>query len=43
MQMTLILDLDETLVHSSIKPLANYDWRVYVPAAGESHKIFNRA
>jgi len=34
-KMTLILDLDETLVHSSVKPLDYYNWKIHIPASGD--------
>ncbi|KAJ1490977.1 HAD-like domain-containing protein [Baffinella frigidus] len=39
-KVTLILDLDETLVHSSFKPVPNSDWIVPVEVDGIVHRVF---
>jgi RNA polymerase II subunit A small phosphatase-like protein len=39
-KVTLILDLDETLVHSSFKPVANADFVVPVEVDGIVHRVF---
>lgn len=39
-KVTLILDLDETLVHSSFKPVAGADWVVPVEVDGTVHRVF---
>lgn len=39
-KITLILDLDETLVHSSFKPVANADFVVPVEVDGTVHRVF---
>eukprot|EP00292_Cryptomonas_paramecium_P023586 CAMPEP_0113665478 /NCGR_PEP_ID=MMETSP0038_2-20120614/2327_1 /TAXON_ID=2898 /ORGANISM="Cryptomonas paramecium" /LENGTH=151 /DNA_ID=CAMNT_0000580835 /DNA_START=291 /DNA_END=743 /DNA_ORIENTATION=- /assembly_acc=CAM_ASM_000170 len=38
--MTLVLDLDETLVHSSQKRLNHYDWKINVPTGNSSPTTF---
>ncbi|GAM19175.1 hypothetical protein SAMD00019534_023500 [Acytostelium subglobosum LB1] len=37
---TLVLDLDETLVHSSFKPVANADFIVPVEIEGQMHQVY---
>lgn len=37
---TIVLDLDETLVHSSFKPVANFDFIVPVEIEGNIHKVY---
>ena len=37
---TLILDLDETLVHSSFKPISSPDFIVPVPVGGKVHEAY---
>lgn len=39
-QITLVLDLDETLVHSSFKPVPNADFVVPVEVDGIVHRVF---
>mmetsp|Transcript_99194 Transcript_99194/g.145068 ORF Transcript_99194/g.145068 Transcript_99194/m.145068 type:complete len:343 (+) Transcript_99194:293-1321(+) len=39
-KITLILDLDETLVHSSFKPVPGADWVVPVEVDGTVHRVF---
>jgi TFIIF-interacting CTD phosphatase-like protein len=39
-KVTLILDLDETLVHSSFKPVPNADFVVPVEVDGIVHRVF---
>jgi len=39
-KVTLILDLDETLVHSSFKPVSGADWVVPVEVEGTVHRVF---
>eukprot|EP00802_Teleaulax_amphioxeia_P016744 Tamp_16870.p1 GENE.Tamp_16870~~Tamp_16870.p1 ORF type:complete len:343 (+),score=63.35 Tamp_16870:337-1365(+) len=39
-KVTLILDLDETLVHSSFKPVPGADWVVPVEVDGTVHRVF---
>uniref|UniRef100_A0A7S0HXH6 FCP1 homology domain-containing protein n=1 Tax=Hanusia phi TaxID=3032 RepID=A0A7S0HXH6_9CRYP len=39
-KVTLILDLDETLVHSSFKPVPGADWVVPVEIDGTVHRVF---
>ena len=39
-KITLILDLDETLVHSSFKPVPGADWVVPVEIDGTVHRVF---
>ncbi|XP_077485523.1 phosphatase Herzog-like [Amblyomma americanum] len=36
----LIIDLDETLVHSSIKPISNADFVVPVETGGTVHQVY---
>eukprot|EP00291_Cryptomonas_curvata_P004883 CAMPEP_0172198022 /NCGR_PEP_ID=MMETSP1050-20130122/27837_1 /TAXON_ID=233186 /ORGANISM="Cryptomonas curvata, Strain CCAP979/52" /LENGTH=141 /DNA_ID=CAMNT_0012874759 /DNA_START=214 /DNA_END=635 /DNA_ORIENTATION=- len=38
--MTLVLDLDETLVHSSQKRLARFDWKVRVSSSSTCNTFF---
>ena len=35
-----MIDLDETLVHSSFRPIANADFQVPVDIDGNTHKVF---
>jgi len=35
-----VIDLDETLVHSSFRPIANADFQVPVDIDGNTHKVF---
>jgi RNA polymerase II subunit A small phosphatase-like protein len=35
-----VIDLDETLVHSSFKPIANADFRVPVEIEGVIHQVY---
>lgn len=39
-KITLVLDLDETLVHSSFKPVPNADFVVPVEVDGIVHRVF---
>lgn len=39
---TLVLDLDETLVHSSFKPISNADFVISIELEGTIHKVFVR-
>lgn len=39
---TLVLDLDETLVHSSFRPVATADITITVEIEGESHQVYVR-
>ena len=38
--MCAVIDLDETLVHSSFKPIANADFRVPVEIEGVIHQVY---
>lgn len=39
---TLVLDLDETLVHSSFKPIDDADFQIQIELEGAYHKVFVR-
>lgn len=39
MKICLVIDLDETLVHSSFKPVPNADFVVPVEIDGQTHQV----
>jgi len=41
-RITLVLDLDETLVHSSFSPISNYDYCIALEMGGGSHSVYVR-
>eukprot|EP00190_Bangiopsis_sp_CCMP1999_P007461 CAMPEP_0198726290 /NCGR_PEP_ID=MMETSP1475-20131203/3392_1 /TAXON_ID= ORGANISM="Unidentified sp., Strain CCMP1999" /NCGR_SAMPLE_ID=MMETSP1475 /ASSEMBLY_ACC=CAM_ASM_001111 /LENGTH=314 /DNA_ID=CAMNT_0044488197 /DNA_START=180 /DNA_END=1124 /DNA_ORIENTATION=- len=41
-KITLVLDLDETLVHSSFSPISNYDYCIALEMGGGTHSVYVR-